>query len=329
MRPAHAALLLLLSPVPARASCGCLPPDLWSLVAGSDLVVEARPLPGGALAAADAPVAVEVVRAHKGQAAGRLEVLLDPGWLEDCPAAADGSPLLLWILEGDRFVQEAEQRLAQAPADTRSLERLEERRRRLAGRLVVQPFFQVTCLEPARLEAVGRAVERVDDLQRSGGGSGPRREALLELSEDSRTRELAVPALAWLAHFPGEEFPPLSPTEQARLAGAFTRDPAVDGSTTGLLALLDGYQDDSFDAALLDTLEETLLRPASGPGELFALVEVLGRLLGNEDDDWESLRREVGGPSGEGFTTEQLRRGLALVRERGGRRLSASPEGER
>lgn len=323
MRPAHAALLLLLSPVPARASCGCAPLDVWSLVAGSDLVVEARLLPAGARAAADAPVAVEVVRAHKGQAAGRLEVLLDPAWPEACPAGADDSPLLLWIREGDRLVQELEQRLAPSPPGPQVLERLEEQRRRLAGRLVAQPFFELTCLGPERLVAVARAVERLDDLQRSGGGDGPRREALLELSEDRHTRDLALPALAWLPTDAGEELPPLSPVEQARLAAAFTRDPAVDESTVTLLALLDGYEDASFDEALLGALDEALRRPAAGPGELFALVDVIGRLLGSEDDAWEALGREVGRPTAEGFTTEQLRRAVALVRELGGRRLSA------
>ena len=335
MRPAHAALLLLLSPVPARASCGCAPLDVWSLVAGSDLVVEARLLSVPPGDEPGQPALVEVLRAHKGEAAGRLEVLLEREWVEACTARTPQPRLLLALAEGDRFVRRLEGDFGGPSPDPAALEALATVRRRAAGRWLSRPSPWPPCDEVERIEAVGAAVERIDAAQRAGAGDDQRRELLLTLAEERLLRPVALPALEWL---PSAERAAggLAAEEQARLASAFTRDAGIDASTPALLDLLEGYEDSLFDRSLLDALAEAV--EPDEPEEPLTLLAVIGRLLGDEDQAWQVSRAAAGEPGladqldGRGLVTVSaagLRRAVAFARERGGRRVSAPVEAGR
>ncbi len=338
MRPAHAALLLLLAPTPARATCGCTPLDVWSLVAGSDLVVEARVLSVPPGDEPGQPALVEVLRSHKGQAAGRLEVLLEGNWVGAC-AAPDAQPrLLLALAEGDRLVREGEGASEELAPDPAALEDVAAFRRRAAGRWLTRPSPWPLCDEAERIEAVGAAVERIDAVQRAADGDDQRRELLLALAEERLLRPIALPALECRRSAERAERAALAAQEQARLASAFTRDAGIDASTPALLDLLEGYEDSLFDRSLSDALAETVEPGRAEPEDPLALLAVIGRLLGDDDQAWHVSRAAAGEPGladrldGRGIVTVSaagLRRGVALVRERGGRRLSAPAEAGR
>lgn len=328
MRPAHVALLLLLLDTPAGDACPGPPPDLWSLTERAELVVAVRLVPARTPPDPEAAVLVEVRRSLKGLAVGQISVTLDREEAETCLSRSGERLLLLWLVSGDRVLEAAEQDLDQMPPRPEQARHLADLRARLAGRhlsLASEP--ELTCLEPAALELVGQAVERADALQRAGSGEDERRQFLLELAEDPRTRRIGLLALATAGRWGGAQRS-LAPDEQARLAGAFTREPVLDGATPALLELLADYEDTLLDQALLAALEQALERPGDSPESIYSVAEVIGRLLGGEEG-WQALERDLGPPPDDELAPDQLRRALDLVRERGPRRVSVPPEAGR
>lgn len=338
MRQARLALALipLLAPTPARALCGGHSSELWELVARAELVVTMRLTAPGQERAREATASFEVVRLLKGQASGRLEVLLDARRLEGCLGPGPDARLLAFLVSGDSLLEQARARPVGHegwPGDRRELERMEAQ---LPGRFVLLTFEpRLLCAGPDALEALEPAIERAEELHRAGAGEAERREFLIELAGDPRTRGLALEGLgdAWEAVEGGRPRRLLpSALEQARLARAFVQEPAVDESTGTLLSLLEGYDDPLFDRALLSAVESSVERADRSKPEAEAAAQTLAWLLANgEGDPWPALWSAAGveyDPSGADetpypeLTRESLQQALRVLRARGQLRVS-------
>jgi hypothetical protein len=324
-------VLLLLAPLPSISpalACGFMTRSLWSEVKSSDLIALARvarlerPSPGAA--GGEAPptawprVAVlELLDVWKGDPLGEVRV---EGIESYDQRYEEGNLLVVFLVSGEGFVsrwravvdasEEPDETIEAEPADAyeqdgeteieppepdvvehareEDLERIRQYEVENAGKWRDSGSNEVPASEGETRDAFARLIRRAAEIQRSDDGWIPPTEWVLAAAENPATRPAARDDLVSAKSR-------FTRSDLGRLAEAFVRAPAVDGSDITMLELLSAYPSAAVDRAAA-TVIEAGVRQRPIPDWVTPMVSAALRRYG--DDLMERVGRDDRDPAG-------------------------------